>query len=265
MSGSLVCVGSGMKLAAHITPISNSHIEQADVVFSLLSCGITEKWLEQKHSNIINLQDYYAIGKSRNITYQEMVTAILTEVRLGRKVVAVFYGHPGVFACVAHRAIKIAIDEGYTALMEPGVSAADCLFADLLIDPGKVGIQHYETSQFMFYKRQLDPSAYLVLWQVGMAGDKSLGKVVTDKRYRKVLVDLLAENYSLDHQVTLYEAATIPLEPIRKEFIALKELPDADVSQQTTLVIPPSRKLEKNGLILKYLNDIDKRYLQLVK
>ena len=47
------------------------------------------------------------------------------------------------------------------------------LFAALGIDPGKVGCQYFETSQYMFYQRQIDPSAYLVLWQVGVAGDKS--------------------------------------------------------------------------------------------
>ena len=265
MKGSLVCVGTGMKLAAHITPISQSHIEQADVVFSLLSCGITEKWLEQKHNNIINLQNYYAAGKSRNITYQEMVAAILTEVRKDKKVVVAFYGHPGVFACVSHRALKQAKAEGYIALMEPGVSADDCLYAELGIDPGTAGIQHFETSQFMFYKRQIDPSAYLVLWQVGMAGDKSLGKITTDNRYRKILVELLSSNYPLDHEVILYETATTPLESVRAEYISLAQLPNAEVTQQTTLVIPPSQTLEKNHLILKQLEDIDKRFLQLVK
>ena len=265
MSGSLVCVGIGMKLAAHITPICQSHIENADIVFSLLSCGITEKWLEQKHHNIVNLQDYYAIGKPRNITYKEMVSAILTEVRSGKRVVAAFYGHPGVFACVAHRAIKKANDDGFNAFMEPGISAADCLFAELAIDPGKVGIQHFETSQFMFYKRVIDPSAYLVLWQLGMAGDRSLSKVVTDKRYRQVLMSLLCETYPADHEVILYETATIPLESVRNERVALSQLPFVEVSQQTTLVVPPSQKIEKNDLILKQLAGIDKQYLQLVE
>ena len=63
--------------------------------------------------------------------------------------------------------------------MEPGISAEDCLYADLGIDPGSVGCQHYEASQFMFYRRRIDPSAYLVLWQVGIAGDRSLRRFAT--------------------------------------------------------------------------------------
>ena len=41
-SGRLVCVGIGMMLGSHLTPLSRSHIEQADVVFTALSDGIIE-------------------------------------------------------------------------------------------------------------------------------------------------------------------------------------------------------------------------------
>ena len=57
---------------------------------------------------------------------------------------------PGVFARVPHKAIAQARAEGFEAHMEAGVSAEDCLYADLGIDPGEVGCQQYEASQFMF-------------------------------------------------------------------------------------------------------------------
>jgi len=90
MSGSLVCVGTGMTLGAHISPIAKSHIEQADVVFSLMANGFAEKWLEGMNGDVRTLQGFYQEGKNRNITYNEMVEAILTEVRDGKKVVAAF-------------------------------------------------------------------------------------------------------------------------------------------------------------------------------
>ena len=34
MQGSLVCVGVGMTLGSHLTPLSRSYIESADVVFA---------------------------------------------------------------------------------------------------------------------------------------------------------------------------------------------------------------------------------------
>lgn len=262
MSGSLVCVGTGMLLGGHISPISTSYIAEANVVFSLMSTGITERWLEEMHDDVRSLQPYYQEGKNRNITYNEMVEAILTEVRLGKKVVAVFYGHPGVFACVSHRAIKKAKKENFNAHMEAGISAEDCLYADLAIDPGKTGCINYETSQFMFYQRNIDPAAHLILWQVGFAGDKSLAKYSTGSAYRQVLVDLLLETYPSDHQVILYQAKVLPIDTMRAEHIALVDLIDAELFMHTTLVIPPSEKMQPNQAILDKLAAIDRQESQ---
>ena len=163
------------------------------------------------------------------------------------------------FACVSHRAIKKAKAEDLPATMEPGISAEDCLYADLAIDPGKTGCMHYETSQFMFYKRNIDTSAHLILWQVALAGDKSLGKFATGKAYRQVLVDLLLEHYPADHQVILYQAKGIAIDAMRDDKIALVDLVDAELFMHTTLVIPPCSNMIPNEDILTKLAAIDKR------
>jgi uncharacterized protein YabN with tetrapyrrole methylase and pyrophosphatase domain len=262
MLGSLVCVGTGMTLGAHISPIARSHIEQADIVFSLMANGFAQKWLEGMNAEVRTLQGFYEEGKNRNITYNEMVNAILEEVKTGKKVVAAFYGHPGVFACVSHRAIKKAQAENLPAVMEPGISAEDCLYADLGIDPGKTGCAHFETSQFMFYQRTIDTSAHLILWQVALAGDKSLGKFSTGKAYRQVLVDLLLEHYPPAHEVILYEAKGIAIDIMRAEKLAITALVDAELNMQTTLVIPPCTKMQANEKILAQLAAIDKQELR---
>src|SRR3546814_4713272 len=107
--------------------------------------------------------------------------------------------------------------------MEAGVEAEDCLYADLGIDPGEVGCQHCEASQFMFYRRRIDPSAYLVLWQVGVAGDRSVRRSSTGRAHRRLLVERLAEDYPADHVVTLYEAATLPIMAPRMERMRSEE------------------------------------------
>jgi uncharacterized protein YabN with tetrapyrrole methylase and pyrophosphatase domain len=252
-SGSLVCVGTGMTLGAHISPLSRSYIEQADVVFVLVADGITEKWIEQMNADVRSLQPYYLEGKSRMITYREMVAAMLAEVKAGKKVVGAFYGHPGVFAWVPHNAIKQARELGYNAHMEPGISAEDCLYADLGIDPGTYGCQHYETSQFMFYKRNIDTTAYLILWQVAVAGDRSLAKLSEVTAYRKVLLELLAELYPDEHEVILYEARTLPIQQPRIERLALYDLLNAELDLKTTLIIPPLSGMQKNQSVLDRL------------
>lgn len=247
--GSLVCVGTGMTMASHITPLSQSYIEQADVVFSLMSHGVVEKWLEGMHPDVRSLQQYYCEGTDRNISYRQMVDAIMAEVQAGKNVVGAFYGHPGVFAWVPHKAIAVAKQQGYKAHMEPGVSAEDCLFADLAIDPGRYGCQNFETTQLMIYQRRIDPSAYLILWQAGVAGDLSTARFNTNKQRLALLVELLSEFYPPTHPVTLYEACTLPVGEPRTEQVTLAQLPDADIYLHTTLVLPPAEALKPNTLM----------------
>lgn len=257
MKGTLVCVGVGMTLGSHITPLSRSYIEKSDVVFSLMSDAIVELWVQEMHPDVRSLQPYYSEGTSRLISYKAMIEAMLIEVRAGKKVCGAFYGHPGVFAWVPHRAIELAREEGYAAHMEPGVSAEDCLYADLGIDPGKYGCAHYEASQFMFYQRRIDPSAYLILWQVGVAGDQSLARFSTGAAYRQVLVDILARDYPLDHEVIIYQAATLPIQKARVERIMLGAVISASLDTQVTLVIPPAEPMQSQHGVLARLAQLD--------
>lgn len=264
--GSLVCVGLGMTLGSHISPISRSFIENADVVFVLASDGVVEQWVSEMNEDVRSLQLYYHEGESRADSYQQMINVILDSVRKGLQVVGAFYGHPGVFACVSHLAIEQANELGCYTKMEPGISAEDCLYADLGIDPGESGCAHYETSQFMFYKRQIDTAAYLVLWQVGIAGDVTLTKFSTDEPYRRVLVDLLSEFYSPEQEVILYEAPTLPIHQPRKETLKLLSLVTAQINQHTTLVVPPNRSMVRNESVCSKLSSFAKHrgVLQLV-
>jgi precorrin-6B methylase 1 len=254
--GSLVCVGVGMMLGSHITPRSRSYIEQSDVVFALMSDAIVELWVREMHADVRSLQPYYREGRSRLISYKAMIQAMLDEVRAGRKVCGAFYGHPGVFAWVPHKAIAIARDEGHAAHMEPGVSAEDCLYADLGIDPGRFGCAHYEASQFMFYERRVDPSAYLILWQIGVAGDESLARFSTGAAYRQVLVDLLMRDYPADHGVIVYRAATLPTQAPRIEPMALSALPGADLDMHVTLVLPPCQPKRRDAEVQRRLTEL---------
>jgi precorrin-6B methylase 1 len=244
-SGSLAVVGMGMTLGSHLTPISRSHIEQADVVFAALSDNLVEEWLMRMNPDVRSLQGHYAEGKSRMLTYREWLELIMAEVRAGKNVCAVFYGHPGIFAWTPHKAIEVARAEGYAAHMEAGVSSEDCLYADLGIDPGRYGCQHFEASQFLLYDRQLDTAGYVVLWQVGLVGDTTLARLsTTGAAYRQILVDRLSRDYPLDHEIILYRGATLPIHDPRIDRIALRDLPTADMGVAETVVFPPAREMQ---------------------
>jgi precorrin-6B methylase 1 len=257
-AGSLACVGIGMTLGSHISPLARSHIEQADVVFAGVSDGVVELWLQRMNPNLRSLQPFYSEGKPRPQTYQQMVEAMLAEVRAGKRVCGVFYGHPGVFAWAPHRAVELARSEGYQAHMEPGISAEDCLYADLGIDPGSCGCQHYLASQLMYYRRRIDPSAWLVLWQVGLAGDRSQTRFATGAAYRQVLVDVLARDYPREHELIVYQAATLPIHTPRIERMPLAHLPEAEIGMADTIVLPPAQPLQDDAEILARLAALDR-------
>ena len=256
--GSIACVGLGMTLGSHLSPLARSHIEQADVVFAALSDGIVEMWLESIHPDVRSLQPYYGEGKSRMITYREWVQVMMAEVRSGRKVCAVFYGHPGVFAWSPHEVIKVARAEGFPAHMEPGISAEDCLYADLGIDPGRYGCQHYEAGQLLFYETCINPAAYLVLWQVGLVGDRSLKRFSTGPEYRQLLVDVLEQDYPLDHEVVIYRGATLPVQQPRIRRVALRDLPATGVTAEETVILPPASTLRPNQVVRAQLALLDR-------
>jgi siroheme synthase len=255
--GSLACVGMGMTLGSHLTPLARSHIEQADVVFAGLSDGIVEKWLERMHPDVRSLQPYYREGKSRLKTYREWVELMMVEVRGGKRVCGVFYGHPGIFAWSPHKAIATARAEGFQAHMEPGISAEDCLYADLGIDPGRFGCQHFEASQLLFFERRIDVTGYLVLWQVALVGDRSLGRFATGPAYRQLLVELLQRDYPADHEVIIYRAATLPIEAPRVRRVALQELPQTALTAEETVVLPPAYALRENHEMQARLAELD--------
>jgi uncharacterized protein YabN with tetrapyrrole methylase and pyrophosphatase domain len=256
--GSIACVGLGMTLGSHLTPLARSYIEQADVVFAGVSNGVVEKWLQRMHKDVRSLQPYYGEGKPRSETYREWVDLMMTEVRADKKVCGVFYGHPGVFAWSPHKVVEVARAEGFEARMEPGISAEDCLYADLGIDPGTHGCQHFEVNQFVFFKRRVDPTACLVLWQVAMLANSSISMVGAAGAYQQLLVDRLSQDYPLDQEVIIYRAATLPIEGPQIRRIALKDIPTTPMTPEETLVIRPAKALERDEEFISRVEALDK-------
>jgi uncharacterized protein YabN with tetrapyrrole methylase and pyrophosphatase domain len=237
-TGSLTVVGTGIQLAGHLTLAAKAWIEQADKVLFAVADPLTAKWLKELNPAAEALP-YNTHNHRRRETYREIVERILTEVRRGEKVCAVFYGHPGVFADPAHQAIQQARHEGFTAQMLPGISAEDCLFADLGLDPGKNGCQSFEATDFLIRQRKFDPCTALILWQIAMVGNLGFFQAGNHIHGLTVLSEVLATHYGPDHDVTVYEAAVYPtFEPVIQP-VPLSKLPEAQVCEVSTLYVPP--------------------------
>ena len=64
---------------------------------------------------------------------------------------------------------------------------------------------------------------------------------------------LLADGYPPDHEVILYEAATLPVDRALMAPIALDALVEASPSMQATLVIPPARPMRRDDAMIERL------------
>ena len=256
---SLTIVGTGIQFVGHVTLATKAHIEQADKVLFAVADPALAEWLKSLNSTAEPLVNPPQNYQRRREMHQAMVAKILTEVRLGKNVCAVFYGHPGVFVDPAHMAIRQVRQEGFQAQMLPGISAEDCLFADLGVDPGKNGCQSFEATDFLIRPRRFDTHTALILWQVALTGFLGVYQGHSNKAGLIVLTDTLSKHYSPDHMVFLYEAAVYPISHPVIQPIPLRQLADTPMKEFTTLYIPPEAKAPLNQAMIARLGlDISK-------
>jgi uncharacterized protein YabN with tetrapyrrole methylase and pyrophosphatase domain len=248
----LTVVGTGIRAGTQLTPEARAAFEQADVALYLVADPVEATVLRGIRADARSLYDYYEPGLLRQEIYERITEAMLAEVRRGQAVCAAFYGHPGIFVYPSHEAVARARSEGYPARMLPAVSAEDCLFADLGVDPGAAGCQSYEATDFLVRRRGVDPTASLILWQIAV-----IGEAVYSTTLRRDGLAVLAEHlqtwYEDDHEVTLYEASPYPLLEATIVKMPLAELPRAGATALSTLYVPPLEPRPRDPEMMKRL------------
>jgi precorrin-6B methylase 1 len=239
--GRLVIVGTGLRTTGHMTVEAIAWIKRADKVLYVVGDPVAEDMIDALNPNAESLQTLYSSDIKRIDTYNAMIERLLKEVRDGHTVCGVFYGHPGVFVYPSHKAVEAARAEGFPAVMLPGVSAEDCLFADIGIDPATTGCSSYEATDWLFNSRPTDPACAMVLWQIGILGNEGYNPV---GRYSTPMMPLLiaklAQYYPLEHKVAVYEAAVqfgcVP----SIIWTPIAGLANAPLTAASTLYIPPA-------------------------
>jgi precorrin-6B methylase 1 len=248
----LAVVGAGIQASAHISALARSHVEEADKVVYLTADSASSAWVRRANPSAESLERFYARGKPREATYEETVDYVLSFVRVGLRTCFVVYGHPGVFAYATHESVRRARAEGYEATMLPAISAEDCLFADLGIDPADNGCQSYEATDFLIHDRIVDPTSALILWQVGATGNLELVESC-DERALAVLIESLERVYGAGHRVALYRASAHPIVRPRITWLTVRELATAEIVPMDTLYIPPAHEPRVNLEIVRRL------------
>lgn len=236
--GSLTVVGTGIMAITQLTVESLAAMATAEVLLHVIGEPIQEEAILSINPNAQTMTGFYADGLVRNATYEAMVQRVLASVAAGRRTVAAFYGHPGVFTYPSHESVRRARAAGYPARMLPGVSAEDCLVADLGIDPGD-GCQAYEATSFLLQRHPVDTTAHLLVWQVGSIGNWTYESTGYDLSSFPGLVAKLLMFYPPSHPVTVYEASFDPGGLPRILRMPLARLNASQVTPATTLYVAP--------------------------
>jgi hypothetical protein len=229
-------------------------IKVCEKVLYLVHDPIARGFITDLNRSAESLAGFYAEGKMRKKSYQEMVGRVMRWVRSGKRICLVFYGHPGVFCWPGHEAIRQARREGYTVRMLPAVSAEDCLFSDLGLDPATSGCQTYEATNFLLNGRQIDPCSLLILWQLGTIGNPMFKSKGGRLPALPLLVERLSQVYGPEHEVILYVAPIQLFGEPSIQRLPLQRLVKARLSAGTTLCIPPGQPTRPNVEVYKRLN-----------
>jgi len=244
--GELLVMGSGLS-RMDFTIDAEEEIRSADVVFYCLYDSLTKLWINGLRPDAMDLAVLYSERLDRYYTYIQMAEAMLYHVRRGCRVLAIYYGHPGIFAMPAHRAIQIARREGHKAQMRPGISALDYLVADVGFDPAIPGMLNYEATDMLLRQRRLDTSLHVILWQVGVVGEFGYSSQGFKNHGFDLLVNVIEENYGSDWPVINYIASRFPtVEPVIDTH-SVGDLRSADVRTRirslSTFYIPPKHAM----------------------
>jgi tetrapyrrole (corrin/porphyrin) methylase-like protein len=250
--GSLTIVGSGIRPGLHTTHEARARIEGAGKVLYLLAERAPAEWILRLNPSAESLAPLYQAGRDHGEVYQALVNTMLTWVRRGEDVCVVTYGNPAVFDQSSHEAVRLARAEGFPAKILPGISALDCLFVDLGLDPGEEGLQSFDATDFLVLRKTPDPTVPLILWQISVIGDTRTGGTVNREGVR-ILAERLAELYGRDHEVIVYEVSPFPVGRALIESCSLKGLHEAGVTGLSTLYVPPASKASPDPAMVALL------------
>jgi len=237
----LSLVGTGIKTLSHLTKEAEAHIKQADIVLSLVNEPVMMEWIGKYSKKNINLDKIYFDSKERKDSYTNITEYILKILKDYSFVCVVFYGHPTVFASPGLDAINKAGALGVNTFILPAMSAEDCMFADLKINPGDCGCFSVEATDLVLHDRAFDRNSHLIIWQVAMIGNFGHLKKVNQKAINFLKHQLL-DRYPEGHEIYLYEASIYPGMSSRILKVILADLDKQKFTTITSLYIPPLGK-----------------------
>ncbi|HBD7398676.1 TPA: methylase [Legionella pneumophila] len=238
----LALVGTGIKTIAHITEETKGYICTCDKVLYLVNEPLLERYIHKLAKSSESLDAIYFNSKSREDAYNNLAQYIYRAIEDVDSLCVVIYGHPCVFATPGLLALS-GLSDSIKTVVCPGISAQDCLYADLRFDPASGGIQSFDATEYLLYDRLVDTSSHVVVYQIGMVGNMGLPTNTVNLEAINFIKKKLIKLYKKGKKAIIYEAALYPgTHPKISEF-DLEQLDRQELTTLSTLYIPPDEIL----------------------
>lgn len=237
----LIIAGLGIKFISHLTRETEEIIKSSDKVFYLANDDFYPEWIQSCNSNTESLYSIYFSQSKRIDSYGLIKEKILQELEKYNNIAFIIYGNPNFLVQLTVMLVDTARSKGHRAYVLPAVSSLDCLLADLCINPGDHGMQLFEATALLAYKKIIDPTSHIIIFQpsaIGQSGhDRNQEKII---KGLGLLYDYLSKYYSSDKEIIFYEASQYPggKSNIIKETI--KNITKIEISSKTTIYLSPS-------------------------
>ncbi|WP_192484645.1 MULTISPECIES: SAM-dependent methyltransferase [Cysteiniphilum] len=253
MKKKLFVVGSGIKTLGHFTKEFITCATQSDIVLFLNNDHITKEWYEKYCKKTYDLNEIYQKDNTvhRKDIYLAIADYVIKSFDEHDSVCFSLYGHPFFCAQPALYAIdEIARErEDIEIHSFAAVSALDCLWNDLRVNPAENGMQMYEASHMIYEEIPLISKVDLVILQAGFIDIQTIHtgeqKANTDK-----LKHHLLKYYHVDSQIIIYQAAQYPSQAPVIDKIKLNELESNKVTTLSTIYIAGNK--QKQGVTSEY-------------
>ncbi len=218
-------VGLGVLNVDQITRETERVLRESNEVLYVDTGVATRAYLEGLCPRVTSLfETSYEEDAHRLSAYHHMAARVVDAAMDHPPVTFAMHGHPTVGAYAPFLIRDMAGLLNLDVLVLPGVSAMDCLFAELMVDPCVGGLQMVEATDLLLRRRPLQPDVPALIWQIGCV-ETSLhtARISKPERFERLRAHLL-RFYPAEHQATAVYSTPHPLMPSTIHRFALADL-----------------------------------------
>jgi uncharacterized protein YabN with tetrapyrrole methylase and pyrophosphatase domain len=243
-------VGTGTVGYRQLTKEAEAALKKSDKVFLVHHQELISDYLEE-FTEVIDITDEYEDNTERSNTYQRMAERVISSAQEpDTDVVSLaLYGHPMYFVDPSRIVMTEAPKHNLEVEVLPGISAIDCLYVDIGLDPSEDGLQIFEATDVLIREFELNPEVPTFLLQIGSVESTLYSMEESEPERFTNIKEHLQQFYPDDHPLYLLQTATYPISKSERIQFELSQFDTEEVSERInhmqTLYVPP---IESRGV-----------------